>query len=380
MRAADSLKRELGSKSSGKSRPKGWSRFRRARSLLISWRDGDLVFTNYLARTVLSGEPETVRVLNFCDDWVRLPDLVAHMPEYSRRSIASAVRQLIATSLLVIEHSAAAVRDADLADVWSAWLPHGSFHFATKDVYFLTPSETEPLMKRYMAESPQPALTKQYRGSPSIPLSKTHSRDDDFSRVLMARQTYRNFARKPISLAMLSDLLYYTWGVTGKIDAPPFGRLFHKTSPSGGARHSIEAYVLALRVEGLSQGLYHYDGLKQKLTKIRGVQAKKKAVEYTAGHEFLDDASALFIMTAVFPRVLWKYRFARGYRVVLLDAGHLCQTFCLAATWLGLAPFCTAALQDSLIEKDLGIDGIRESVLYVAAVGVPVAGKARNNR
>jgi hypothetical protein len=36
---------------------------------------------------------------------------------------------------------------------------------------------------------------------------------------------------------------------------------------------------------------------------------------------------------------------------------------------LGLAPFCTAALRDTLIERDLGIDGIRESVLYVAGVG-----------
>jgi SagB-type dehydrogenase family enzyme len=83
------------------------------------------------------------------------------------------------------------------------------------------------------------------------------------------------------------------------------------------------------------------------------------------------NAAALFLMTAVFPRTMWKYQHVRAYRVVLLDAGHLCQTFCLAATWLGLAPFCTAALKDTLIEKDLEIDGIRESVLYVAGVGFP---------
>ncbi|HWY72768.1 MAG TPA: nitroreductase family protein, partial [Burkholderiaceae bacterium] len=61
----------------------------------------------------------------------------------------------------------------------------------------------------------------------------------------------------------------------------------------------------------------------------------------------------------------------RAYRVVLLDAGHLCQTFCLTATRIGLAPFSTAALKDTLIEQDLGIDGISESVLYVAGVGLP---------
>jgi hypothetical protein len=54
---------------------------------------------------------------------------------------------------------------------------------------------------------------------------------------------------------------------------------------------------------------------------------------------------------------------------VLLDAGHLCQTFCLLATWLDLAPFCTMALADSAIERALGIDGISESVLYAAGVG-----------
>ena len=57
--------------------------------------------------------------------------------------------------------------------------------------------------------------------------------------------------------------------------------------------------------------------------------------------------------------------------MVLLNAAHLCQTFCLVVTWLGLAPFCTAALKDTLIEHDLGIDGIRESVLYVRGVGLP---------
>jgi hypothetical protein len=45
--------------------------------------------------------------------------------------------------------------------------------------------------------------------------------------------------------------------------------------------------------------------------------------------------------------------------------GHLCQTFCLAATWLGLAPFCTMALADSTIEYDLKIDGVTESIIYV---------------
>jgi hypothetical protein len=77
------------------------------------------------------------------------------------------------------------------------------------------------------------------------------------------------------------------------------------------------------------------------------------------------------VWAVVFARTLWKYRHARAYRVVLLDAGHLAQTFCLTDTRLGPTAFSTAALKDTSIERDLGIDGITESVIYVTGCGLP---------
>ena len=56
-----------------------------------------------------------------------------------------------------------------------------------------------------------------------------------------------------------------------------------------------------------------------------------------------------------------------GIRV--LDAATLYPAPLLAATWLGLAPFCSMALADSRIERDLGVDGVTESVVYAAGVG-----------
>jgi SagB-type dehydrogenase family enzyme len=150
-----------------------------------------------------------------------------------------------------------------------------------------------------------------------------------------------------------------------------FGKLLHKTSPSGGARHPGEVYVMALRVKGLKPGLYHYHPAHHCLKMVSPNATRQKAYLYCARQNHARNAAALFLMTAIFRRTMWKYHLARAYRAVLLDAGHLCQTFCLVATWLGLAPFCTAALKDTLIEEDLGIDGIRESVLYVAGIGCP---------
>ena len=75
------------------------------------------------------------------------------------------------------------------------------------------------------------------------------------------------------------------------------------------------------------------------------------------------------VLTAVFARTAWVYRSARAYRAVLLEAGHFCQTFCLAATEIRLAPFCTGAFSEAAIESALGVDGVEESVVYVAGVG-----------
>ena len=79
--------------------------------------------------------------------------------------------------------------------------------------------------------------------------------------------------------------------------------------------------------------------------------------------------AVVIFMTAVFARAQWRYDYARAYRSILAEAGHLAQTFCLVATRLGLAPFCSMALADSTIEQDLGIDGVSESVVYCAGVG-----------
>jgi len=54
---------------------------------------------------------------------------------------------------------------------------------------------------------------------------------------------------------------------------------------------------------------------------------------------------------------------------VLIECGHLGQTFCLVAAALGLAPFCTAALADTVIEHDLGLDGRTQPAMYVVGAG-----------
>jgi len=343
---------------------------RRARCLLLYWRDGRLVFHNFARRLAVSGRPIAGELLHFFSEWRTSQEAIAHFADYTPRSVRSALMQLVRYGLLLPRNSTEATRDDRIAKEWSDWLPGGSFHFSTKDVRYVRDNWSFNRLRSLLPKTSQPKIFKTLRGAKKLLPSSTFP-DSEFIRVLLARKTHREFSKREVTLENVSDLLSLVWGVTGYLHSPMFGELLHKTSPSGGARHPGEVYLMALRVGGLKPGLYHYHPARHQLTPISMNITRDTAWRYCAYQGYIRNAAALFLMTAVFPRAMWKYRHARAYRVVLLDAGHLCQTFCLVATWLGLAPFCTAALKDTLIEKDLGIDGIRESVIYVAGVGLP---------
>jgi SagB-type dehydrogenase family enzyme len=189
--------------------------------------------------------------------------------------------------------------------------------------------------------------------------------------VLMNRRTHRRFRSESISVGQLSTLLKNTWGITGYKEDSVLGRLPVKTSPSGGARHPEEVYVVSLRVKGLERGTYHYAPDRHELERVCLETDPQRAVVYCGGQEWVQQAAVIFIMTAVFARTMWKYPNPRAYRIVLAETGHLCQTLSLIATSLGLGSFSTMALNDSAIEKDLGLGRFEEAVLYVAGVGMP---------
>jgi SagB-type dehydrogenase family enzyme len=337
------------------------------------WNAGRLRIANYLTRRTFSANPITLDVIGFFFTPATIEDALVEFRCYSPESVATAILALIDAQLLLEYGSAEWKRDRLVESSWGPWLPEGSFHFMTKDTQYI-PWDW-PIQEKIKAlpPTPAPAKFKMIRGADLIRLPSLEMDTDTFFETLHARRTHREFARGTVSLQNISKLLQTTWGVQGYFQTNIFGRLPYKTSPSGGARHPIEVYLLALRVSGLKRGIYHYQAKGNRLARLPAKASPRIASAYCADQPYFAGAAALFIMTAAFARTMWKYGRARAYRVVLLETGHLCQTFCLTATRMGLAPFSTAALKDSLIEKALGIDGISESVLYVAGVGL-VAG------
>jgi SagB-type dehydrogenase family enzyme len=254
---------------------------------------------------------------------------------------------------------------------WPAWGALASaFHFGTKDLEYSTnPREGQRRLERQAKRVPMPSPVKPARTKGRAIGLPPAAGDGEFVRALLERRTWRDFGPRPVALQDVATLLQLTWGVHRRGVIRGQGPVVLKTSPSAGACHPGEVYLVAVRVEGLPRGIYHYQADQHRLVSVRRGATPADIVRYLVGQRWYGRAAALFLMTAVFERTQWRYPTARAYRAVLLDAGHLCQTFCLTASWLRLAPFCSMALADSAIERDLGIDGVSEGVLYAAGIG-----------
>ena len=341
---------------------------RRAPHVIVYWLGDGLIFENYRTGTRVSAAPHTLAILSLFDDWQDPAGIVRRLPQYSPASLTRTVDTLVRCSLL--ERADRVRTAADRAfDSWASWNPAaGLLHFSSKDRPYRDADVARRSQRARAARHPRPPAVKRYPDAPQIPLPAPQT-DGEFPRVLLERRTWRRFSARPVPLAALSTLLGLSSRVQHWVDVPGVGRLPMKTYPSGGSQHPLEVYVLARRVSGLPAGLYHYAADSHRLERLRTGATSKQLARCLPSQEWYGSASALLLVTAVFPRMQWKYRFPRAYRAVLTEAGHLCQTLCLSATWLGLAPFCSLALADSLIERELGIDGVSESVLYAAGVG-----------
>ena len=80
----------------------------------------------------------------------------------------------------------------------------------------------------------------------------------------------------------------------------------------------------------------------------------------------------IVFITAVFERSVFKYG-DRGYRFVLLEAGHVAQNINLAVTALGLGCVNIGGFFDRDIDEFLGIDGLTHSSVYLMAIGKAMA-------
>ncbi|WP_157246122.1 SagB/ThcOx family dehydrogenase [Nonomuraea typhae] len=341
---------------------------RRAGALAGRWQGDGFHVENYLSGRSARMSGAVVDLLDMLEQPVGFADLcdkLAHVP-----GVKSLIGKLVAADIVVVCGGAADVLDRQVATAW-VWDPSARhFHFHTSRTRFTEDLAAEDLALKERAKAhppPSPFLSRE--GERAELPDAFSGRQGEFWDVLRRRRTHRVFGPGAVELADLATVLGATWGATSVVTDPEVGSHLLKTSPSGGARHPTEVYVVARSIGGLAPGVYHYGPGEHALTLVRQGDHTEEIVEVCGRQPWIGQAAAVFVMTAVMGRSSWKYPQAHAYRVLMMDAGHLGQTFHLVVTALGLAPFTSAAIHTRDAQELLGIDGVTEFPVYTAALG-----------
>lgn len=206
---------------------------------------------------------------------------------------------------------------------------------------------------------------KVYPRLPKIELPKPELSEMSFKKLVEERQSRRDFRRGNLNLKEISSLLAYTCGNT----KPLHDGRFHRAQASGGAEFPIETYLVCFRsMPELQSGVYHYDVKRHQLEYLWERSFSDDELDSLFTYPWTKEASFALIFTAVFSRNQQKYG-ERGYRYILIEAGHIGQNGYLACEALQLKCCALGGTKDEEVEKVLDIDGISEAVVYALAVG-----------
>jgi SagB-type dehydrogenase family enzyme len=220
-----------------------------------------------------------------------------------------------------------------------------------------------------LEEGGPPPGTKSYpsRSAVELPVTRRPLRGKRLDDVVRSRRSHTGrFGETPVSLPDIAALLRLALGPTedgARRPGPP-----RRASPSAGALYPLEAYLVALRCESLPANVYHYDPSRHALAPVAPCPSRDVLARLVMADDAVATAAAALVLTGVFGRTTSKYG-ERGYRFVLLEAGHAGQNVVLFAEERGLASVPVGGFFEDALGELLGLDARVESPVYVILLG-----------
>jgi len=275
----------------------------------------------------------------------------------------SFIQLLIATEMISLEPKSEALAE---------WQFHNLlFHRQTRSNRL---DDARKSKTPHFEDSERSHFVKPWMSERVIPLEKPHlealaQTDISLTQAIESRQSICEYDNQPITLHQLGEFLYRCARVkevyTPEEDLMNIGECTKRPYPWGGGLYELEIYPAINRCQGLDAGLYHYQPLSHTLHAIADWHPEVEALIFDAwkltGQQ--DVPQVLFIITARFGRLFWKY-YAIGYGLILKHSGVLFQTFYLVATAMQLAPsaigsgnsehFCKVAALNEHEESSVG--------------------------
>lgn len=215
-----------------------------------------------------------------------------------------------------------------------------------------------------------------YSKCPSIKLEDGNCRIS-LADAMSRRESSRDFIPTPVSFTQVSKLFNSAIGAGKRRSSGMLQRPY----PSAGGLYPVNCYLIAQNIEGLARGIYHVNGGTRSLELIRAECAGQldcSALIRTAilGEPSIHRAAFFVVMTGDLDKTCWKYG-ERGYRFVLLEAGHIAQNLALAAVGCNLANVALGGFCETELQRFLEVDEFGHRALYVLAFGDEQEGKSK---
>jgi len=173
------------------------------------------------------------------------------------------------------------------------------------------------------------------------------------------------FSRSSITLKELSFLLWCTQGVR----RTEGNTLMLRNVPSSGSRYPIETFFVAGEVEGIEIGLYRYLPLSHQIV-VERLDSELPFAMGTASMNFnlITRAAVTFLWVGIPYRSTWALG-NRGYRSVLIEAGHICQALIMASSCIGCDVLPIDLFHDQMMIQLARLDPENQWPLLVGTVG-----------
>ncbi|MCH8905701.1 MAG: SagB/ThcOx family dehydrogenase [Candidatus Heimdallarchaeota archaeon] len=210
----------------------------------------------------------------------------------------------------------------------------------------------------FKLQSPEELVSAlQYSGTREFQLEKT-KKSSKLRSLLVKRRSALQPLANFITFKELSYLLENTHSPTTDLE--------HRTTPSAGATHPLEIYILNWGIKHLPPGIYHHNlftnSLSQLDTDLPSIE------ELVTTPERWINASTMIIFSLVLPRITKKYG-DRGYRFALLEAGHASQNLLLSCIERKISGTVLGNYYDNVLCRLIKADGIEHVIGSTVVIG-----------
>ncbi len=281
---------------------------------------------------------------------------------------------------LLSRHSAVAYRPNAFKYANRAHYPNLGEEFLINSYTARLDIENHASIEQYAVDSELLMLSmmenRDYSGMKKIILPDSIPLNLSLGESILKRRSVATYTGDYITLQHIATALRAAYGVTTQaLVRSNLGNeipIQLRTVPSGGGLYPLTLYIVALKINKLTQGIYEYSVNEDALYQLGNMDLVKQVLKtYAATDDDIAFSRANYICCIVGSpwKSMRKYG-NKGLRFVLQEIGAVSQHMHLANVSLGLGSTDCAAYYENEINAVFNFDGLNKSVLHTIISGI----------